>query len=228
MPSPDLTQSSLVENNHGFIGAERGVLAHTVPHDIVIVSQRQRVLGAIADCCAEKTFAATTIADIVARAGVSRRTFYKLFANKQTCFEAAVNAFGEEIAATVAEARSDEDPWPDAIRKTIAAVLELLASKPALTKLALIEAVGVQPHLINGYWEMVVDKLRIPRPPDKEDALPADAARIAVGTAQVLIAQQVATGRTKQLPSLLPDLVYIAVLPFVGQEEALAQARLAG
>jgi AcrR family transcriptional regulator len=217
-----------VENARGSIGAERGVLAHTVPHDIVIVSQRQRVLEAIAGCCAEKTFAATTIADIVSRAGVSRRTFYKLFPNKQTCFEAAVNAFGEEIAETVAAARSGDDPWPDAIRKTIAAVLDLLASKPAFTTLAVIEAVGVEPDLINSYWELVVDKLRIPWPPDKEGTAAPDAARIAVGTAQVLIAQQIASGRTGELPSLLPDLVYIAVLPFVGQEEALAQARLAG
>jgi len=217
-----------VENTHGSIGAERGVLAQSVPHDIVIVSQRQRVLEAIADCCAEKTFAATTIADIVARAGVSRRTFYKLFPNKQTCFEAAVHAFAEEIAETVAAASCRDDTWPDAVRKTIAAVLELLASKPAFTNLALIEAVGVKPGLLNNYWQLVVENLQTPPPPRKDGGPGPDAARFAVGTAQVLIAQQIASGQTEQLPNLLPDLVYIAALPFVGQGEALAQARLAG
>lgn len=221
-----MTQSSLVENNHGSIGAERGVLAHTVPQDVVVISQRQRVLDAIADCCAEKTYPATTIADIVAQAGVSRRTFYKLFPNKRSCFEAAVQRFADEVAETVEAARSEEDPWLDTIGKTLGAVLAMLASKPAFTNLALVEAVGVEPALIDAYWKLVIDKLRVPRPEGKDDDQWERETRVAVGAAQVMIAQQIAGGRTDELTSLLPELVYIAVLPFVGQREALMQARL--
>ncbi len=204
-----------------------GILAHTVPHDIVAVSQRQKVLEAIAECCAEKTFAATTIADIVTRAGVSRRTFYKLFSDKRGCFETAVDTFAEEIMGVIGALRIGEDPWPVMIRKAIGEILDLFAARPAFANLALVEAIGVNPLLINRYWDPLIEALRRPPEPGKEHLPPSETARAAVGTAQVLIVQQVTAGRSEQLRELAPDLVYIALAPFEGQEEALEQARLA-
>jgi AcrR family transcriptional regulator len=212
-----------VKNIHGSIGAERGILANSVPHDVVARSQRQRILEAIAECCAEKTYAGTTIADIVSKAGVSRRTFYKLFANKRDCFEAAINSFAEEVSTIVAEARASGDPWPEMVREAIAAILDLLASKPAFANMALVEAIGVDPRLINRYWDPLIDALK---DSVEGEAVSAGAARAAVGTAQVLIAQYVSSGRGEELRELEADLVYISLAPFVGQEEALAQARL--
>jgi AcrR family transcriptional regulator len=223
----DVTESSLVKNSRGSTAARSGVLANTIPRDIVTASQRQRVLAAIAECCAAKTYSGTTIADIVARAGISRRTFYKLFPNKRACFEATVDAFTEEVAATVAEVQLGDDPWPVTTRNAIAAVLDLLVSKPAFANLALVEAVGVEPALINNYWNQLLEALHAQ--PHRGPGLPprSDAARIAVGTGQVMIAREIAAGRTAELFNLLPDLIYIAILPFAGREEALEQARRA-
>ena len=67
-------------------------------------SQRSRILDSIVSCCAEKTYAETTIADIVARACVSRTTFYKLFSDKRDCFDAAVTRCVGRIGATLAAA----------------------------------------------------------------------------------------------------------------------------
>jgi AcrR family transcriptional regulator len=216
-----------VKNVYGSIEAESGALTQSVPPDIVIVSQRQRLLEAMAECCAEKTFAATTIADIVSRAGVSRRTFYKLFANKRDCFEAAINAFAEEVAAIVVAADSQHEPWPARVRVTISRILDLLAARPAFAYLALVEAVGVDPVLLNRYWGPLVEALSKPSGRDAQGAAGADAARAAIGTGQVLIGRQVVAGQSERLPDLLPDLTYIALAPFVGQEEALTQVRLA-
>ncbi len=222
-----MTESSLVKNSRGSTAARSGVLANTIPRDIVALSQRERVLTAIAECCAEKTYSGTTIADIVARAGISRRTFYKLFPNKRACFEAAVNAFTEEVATTVAEVRSGDDPWPVATRNAIATVLDLLVSKPEFANLALVEAVGVEPTLINSYWNQLLKALRTQRRSGPGLPPRSDAARVAVGTGQVMIAQEIAAGRTEELFNLLPDLIYVAALPFVGRDEALEQARRA-
>jgi AcrR family transcriptional regulator len=217
----------LVKNIDGFPVASHGALTQTVPPDIVATSQRERVLEALAHCCGEKTFAATTIADIVARAGVSRRTFYKLFRNKRDCFEAAVNVFAEELSAVVAATAAGEGTWQELVRSGIAEVLGLLAAKPDFANLALVEAIAVDPILMGRYWDPVLDAVaershlgrrRLPSP---------DAARAAVGTAQVLIARQLTAGRSERLPELLPDLVYIAMTPYMGQEAALEQARLA-
>jgi hypothetical protein len=52
--------------------------------------------------------------------------------------------------------------------------------------------------------------------------------RIAFGRAQVLIYSQITAGQAKRLPELLPEIVYIALLPFSGHEQALRQARQMG
>ena len=60
------------------------------------------------ESCAEKTYAATTITDIVARAHISRTTFYKHFDDKRACFDAAIDyCIGEmqEVAAAAHSAR---------------------------------------------------------------------------------------------------------------------------
>jgi AcrR family transcriptional regulator len=50
----------------------RSVLDPTVPLDVGVLSQRQRIIDAMIESCAEKTYPATTIADIVRRAGISQ------------------------------------------------------------------------------------------------------------------------------------------------------------
>jgi hypothetical protein len=51
---------------------------------------------------------------------------------------------------------------------------------------------------------------------------------LAFGRAQLLIFHEVAAGRPERLPALLPDVVYLAIAPFAGHDEALRQARAAG
>ena len=55
--------------------------------------------------------------------------------------------------------------------------------------------------------------------------IPTSAARAALAAAESLIVGQILTGNTARLPELLPDIVYITTLPYLGQEEALRQAR---
>jgi hypothetical protein len=112
------------------------------------------------------------------------------------------------------------------VRDVIAALLELLAAKPDYTKLLLVEAPIVDPEIVRRYRSFAMAGL------DKQLAA-EDGARqaeadpeIAFGRAKVLIADYVAAGQVEDLPSLLPELVYIALLPYAGQAAALEQAQL--
>jgi AcrR family transcriptional regulator len=206
-----------------------GVLTPRLPQDIGVRSQRQRILEAMAKSCAEKTYSATTIADIVAHASISRGTFYKHFANKQECFYATADAFLVELqgAAAVAYARSDDALPIDAIRNVIGAVLEGLAAKPEQTKLLLVEAPIVDPEIVRRHRNFVIGalekRLRAGGVVGDAQANP----EIAFGRAKVLIADYVAADRVGQLPTLLPELIYITLLPYAGQDTALAQAQIA-
>jgi AcrR family transcriptional regulator len=53
-------------------------------------NQRERLFGAIVALCEERGYEATTVGDLVGLSGVSRRDFYRHFASKQACFEAAL------------------------------------------------------------------------------------------------------------------------------------------
>ena len=181
------------------------------------------------DSCAEKTYAATTIADIVKRASISRTTFYKRFANKRACFDAALYSCIAEIQAAAAAAHAASDPPAEAVRKAVGATLELMAEKPAMAQLVMSDAITVEPAIVERYRSLVIpaledlwDEAGEPRHPGPADPL------LAFGRAQVLIFNQIVAGHTDQLPDLLPEIVYIALLPFAGHDEAARQAQLAG
>jgi AcrR family transcriptional regulator len=206
---------------------EPGVLAPTMPIDIGARSQRQRILAAMADSCAEKAFASVTIADIVAHASISRATFYKHFENKRECFEAAVEHFAGMLEAAAGSAYASAPLPTKALQSAIATVLQLLAANPPYAKLLLIEAPTVDPTIVGRYRDRVIGALEAAQGPRKTLDESGPDPRIAFGRAQVLMADYVAAGRAEELPELAHELVYIALLPFVGQKRALDQAKLA-
>ncbi len=178
-------------------------------------------------CCAEKTYSATTIADLVSRASISRTTFYKLFTDKRDCFDAAVAHCLDRAAARLTEAAMAADSPAEATRKATVAGLDLLAAEPELASVLSGDVVGVDPRAVERYAEMMVPQLealwaRAGAPPRKHLS-----PGIALGRAQLLVFHEVAAGRAGRLPELVPDIVYLAVAPFAGHDEAVRQARIA-
>ncbi len=180
------------------------------------------------ECCAEKTYAATTITDIVGIARISRTTFYKHFADKRACFEAAVDSSVLELAEVAGSAHSEGDGPGDATRKAATAVLECLSARPGLAQLLSGDAIAVDPAVIERYRGATIPALEALWCRNGSDRAPHLDPRLAFGQAQVLILNQIATGRSNQLPQLLPEIVYLAVSPYGGHEEALRQSKLAG
>jgi AcrR family transcriptional regulator len=94
----------------------------------VASSQRARLLAAMATAVARKGYAATTVADVVSTAGVSRSTFYELFASKEACFLDAYNQGVEDLLGAVRAAVHDADgDWRAQLRAGIRAYLAQLA-----------------------------------------------------------------------------------------------------
>jgi AcrR family transcriptional regulator len=91
-------------------------------------NQRARLLAAMANVVAAKGYAATTVADVVRDAGVSRSTFYELFASKEACFLAAYSEGVDDLLQAVREAVHDApDDWRAQLRAGIRAYLARLA-----------------------------------------------------------------------------------------------------
>jgi AcrR family transcriptional regulator len=179
------------------------------------------------DCCAEKTFAGTTIADLVRRGSVSRTTFYKLFTDKRDCFDAAVTLCIDRLAATLAEGAAAGDSPAEATRRATAVGLEMLAAEPQMTLVLSGDVLGVNPTLADRYSRMLVPVLERMWAQAGEPRRKHSSPGLAFGRAQLLVFHEVAAGRPERLPALAPNIVYLAIAPFAGHEEALRQARLA-
>src|SRR6478672_6443881 len=97
------------------------------------MTQRERMLDAVVAAVAEKGYAEMTVADVVARAGVSRRTFYEQFDDRLDCFLAAYVANVEALIAEIAAAQSDAAPG-ERLRVGLRVYLERLAAKPLFAR----------------------------------------------------------------------------------------------
>ena len=70
---------------------------HGLPPGAVVRSQRARIIQATAAVTMERGYASTTVAQIVAAAGVAKESFYRHFGDKEEAFLAAQEAPGQQI-----------------------------------------------------------------------------------------------------------------------------------
>ncbi len=151
-------------------------------------------------CCAEKTYAETTIADLVSRAGVSRTTFYKLFTDKRDCFDAAVTRCIERLGATLAKAADGCDSPAEATRRATIAGLEMLAAEPALALVLSGDVVGVDPRRVDRYGQLAIPAVESLWMRAGEQPRKHSSPGLAFGRAQLLVFHEVAAGRPDHLP----------------------------
>jgi AcrR family transcriptional regulator len=220
-PAPDL--DGLLEQES--LPAGRKDLAEP----LIAHSQRERILVAMADSCATKGYGATTIADVVEPAGVSRATFYELFKDKEDCFHAAMEVSLADAMSRIVAVYSPDKPWATMVRDAAAAFLDLLASRPTFARMALVEAPSSGQRAFDLYASgkrVLQTLLDLGRDdPVEEEAIPSSAGRAALAAAESLIVGQILAGNAERLRELLPDIVYITMVPYLGQDEALRQSR---
>jgi len=126
---------------------------HSLSREEVVESQRQRLLRAMTDECAERGFAATTAAGVYQRAGVSSRAFYENFKDVRDCFLAAYDASVGLTLSAVAAIDSPPDPLSQ-FAAMLERYLDLLQSEPAIAKTFLVEVYGAGPAAIERRLEV--------------------------------------------------------------------------
>lgn len=214
---------NLIESEH--LPSSRADL----PEPLIAHSQRERILNAMAQACAAQGYSATTIATIIGPAGVSRATFYELFKDKEDCLQACMELSLAEAMGRMVDAYSPDKPWAAMVRDATAAFLALLAARPDFARMALIEAPAAGGPSCELYasgkrvLQALLDRGR--GNPIEAQAIPSSASRGALAAAESLIVGQILAGNTERLAELAPDIVYILTIPYLGQDEALRQAR---
>jgi AcrR family transcriptional regulator len=190
----------------------------------VVHSQRERILDAVAQLCAENGYAQMTVDAIVERAAVSLQAFYEHFANKEDAFLVAYEVGHDKALALVERVHDAEPDWPHGVRSGIMALLGFLASEPAFTHLALIDALIATPGTAERARKGIVQYAELLAPGfdeapagSKPPGVTSEA--IAGGIVELCLAYT-AQGHVRELTELAPWAIYFALAPFVGTELA--------
>ena len=133
---------------------------HGLSRDEVEASQRLRILAGMAEAMAEKGYVDTTVADVIARAGVSRESFYRLFDSKAACFAAAFDVAAEVLLGRLVASVAPGDGGLDAFEQALSAYLDTLASEPAWSRLFIVEVHAAGPEALArrfAFQDRVVD-----------------------------------------------------------------------
>lgn len=187
--------------------------AHGIPADVVARNQRERLVAAVAEACAERGYAETSVADLARRAGVSTATFYKLFPGKRECaLEAHQELLGrllDEVDRACVEAGEGEAR----LRVGVTTVLELLAADPPSARLLTVEVMALGPEGAERNDTAIASfasRLRASRGTDADPDRPhADWAVIA--SISMLVGKRVMAGEAATVPELEEELVAMLV-----------------
>jgi AcrR family transcriptional regulator len=210
-------------------GAGRSELG--VSHSLVVHSQRERILDAVANITARGGYAALTVEAIASAAGVSLQAFYEHFCGKEDAFVVAYEIGHAKGLAIVQRAYAAEADWRTGIRAAITALFAFLACEPAFAHLALVDALVASPRTaqrssvgVTAYAQMLLPGLEH-APPDSRP--PEVVVEAIVGGLFELCLHHTQHQRLHELPALVPRATYFALTPFIGPDEAARVATTA-
>jgi AcrR family transcriptional regulator len=116
--------------------------------------QRRRLLSAFIEVLAEQGLENTSVGRVCKRAGVSRRTFYEIFDDRDECllaaFDAAVARLAEPVTAAfraegeTQSARSTQG-WCGRIRAALTVLLERFDAEPDVARMCVMETLKAGP-----------------------------------------------------------------------------------
>lgn len=104
--------------------------------------RRERIMGALVEVVAERGFAGASVELVVARARVSRRTFYASFEGLEDCFGAVIDLGSERTLELVSGAFAGAECWQEGVRVALASLLVFLDSESLLARVWLVESLG--------------------------------------------------------------------------------------
>jgi AcrR family transcriptional regulator len=119
--------------------------SHGLTRDEVVQSQRTRIFRAMIHVMAQKGYAATSVAEVLRHAQVSRETFYEQFSSKEQCFLDAFEAAVEFVLERAANTTVPNGPAISRFDLALRSYLDTLATHPAYARLFLIEVYAAGP-----------------------------------------------------------------------------------
>lgn len=192
---------------------------------------RREILDALVRTIALRGYDRTTIDRVLTLADVPGPIFDEHFADKQDCLLAALADLIARIERAISAQIEGPVPWSERVRIGLRTLLCVLACNPEGARVALVESLsagepaGARMRSAVARLVPVLEEGRT-----HADALgagdtghlPPQTSEAVVGGIASILHRRVLEGRTAELPALLPDLLYFALMPYLGHDRALA------
>ena len=198
---------------------------HGLPAQFVASNQRERIIVAVAEVCSTAGYAAMSVEDVVVASGVSRRTFYDNFQDKEDAFLAAYDEVTSRLLLRVKTAYDANEGIIDRAREGLRALLGFLAAEPAFADMCVVEALAAGPVVVERrkanlrMLSDLIDETAAAAMPAAAPPSPIIAQALVGGIFEVVYSRVLA-GRHAELPGLLPGLMFTLLLPYAGHDLA--------
>ena len=189
-------------------------------------SERARLIEALIEVAAQRGYVETSIEMIVAKAGLDRAAFDRHFRGKYDGFLTAWQEMNEECMQALTRAYDSAQYWPDRLRAVAYEVVGSLCHDPnraafAVEVLAAGDAARARRDMTMRVIASLIDAGR--KEMDDPESVPHTTAEALAGSAYGQLYAKVVRGDTDDLPSLVPQLMSAAVMPYLGVEAALEE-----
>ncbi len=196
----------------------------THPRTRVGEIQRSRLLAGAAATIDELGYPRATVGRMTARARVSRRTFYQMFANRDECFAAVLEEVAAVLGAELAAAELGDLSWRERVRVGLWRILTFLDREPALARVCVVQALRAGP-LVLECREGILAQLAAALDEGREgsargEGLTALTAEGLVGAAFAIVHSRLSHREGEPLTGLLGELMAMTVLPYLGPAAA--------
>jgi AcrR family transcriptional regulator len=176
----------------------------------VLDHQRERLINAMVETVNAKGYQATSVADVLALAHVSRSTFYELFRDKEDCFLACYDRGTSLVSDATIAALAQGGPWQQRIRRAYRAVTATFAEHPHLARVCMVEALTAGPAANARYQAAIAGLVAVVEQDMIDDPAVSAIPRLVllglVGGIAAIIHAEILAGRTNQLPAMAPQL----------------------
>jgi AcrR family transcriptional regulator len=169
----------------------------------------------------------TTVQSALDRAGIYRQAFYDSFSDKEDCYLTALDTGVEWVESEMRAAAAGADGWRGKMRGALAGLLRFLDDEPDVGRALLVEVHAAGPRAVEKRTAALKRAAALVdegRSEGREDA-PAISAEAVVAGILAVLHGRLATGQSDDFVALLPELMYVVVLPYLGPEEAAAELR---
>jgi len=194
----------------------------------ILTGKRERILQGMLKAVGTHGYERTTVQDAIAEAGVYRQAFYDCFNDKEDCYLQALDAGSAWVELAMRDAALGQRTWCGQLRGALTGLLRFLDEQPATGRALLVEVHAAGPQAVAKRTEAMArasSMMDLARE-ESDGGAPAISAEAVVAGILAVLHSRLAANQASGYLRLLPELMYLAVLPFFGADAASAAMRV--